>query len=658
VPPNVTLPAQGSGTTQPIVETIDEGVGVQRQVINLSGIGKFGSETALTAGQKTAANSIPVVIASDQSSLAVSLTIAPVQVTPTAATNSSIATGGTAVTVATGPINGGYVVNPADETAQGVALENLYVDPVAAPGSTDGAAHGTTSLLAPGQRYDVPALATGSVLRANAATTGHNFTAVIWALTLSLFAGSAHAQSNAYGNNADTTTVYSTGLSLERSYPYLFNGATFDRWYGDKTNGAFVNVKTSVLPTGAALNSTLVTINATLGSPFQAGGSIGNTTFGATQGTSPWVVGQATASSLNATVVGTGTFAVQAAQAGNWTARMVGNAGAILDGTVGPATAPANMLAVGGLYNSTEIGPTTGQSAALQLDSKGRLRNVVMDAAGNTRGANVNASNQLSVSVDNTATVSGTVTANQGTSPWIVAGGGTAGTAATGVLTIQGIASMTKLLVTPDANSAVNLAQIAGVSTSTGAGVTGTGSQRVGVAQDTTTIAGSAPGTAGSASANVLTIQGVASMTPVQVAQATASSLNATVVGTGTFPVQASQAPSAASTAGVAPVSSASLEANHVIKGSAGNFYSFEATADATLSAAAWWLMVYNATSAPVDGAVTPLKCWGLPAGVVTFTGAFPQGTYFSTGITMGVSTTGCFTKTASAHAYLSGDAQ
>lgn len=46
-------------------------------------------------------------------------------------------------------------------------------------------------------------------------------------------------------------------------------------------------------------------------------------------------------------------------------------------------------------------------------------------------------------------------------------------------------------------------------------------------------------GTAGTAAGGVLTVQGVASMTPVQVSQATAASLNATVVGTGTFAVQA-----------------------------------------------------------------------------------------------------------------------
>ena len=40
-------------------------------------------------------------------------------------------------------------------------------------------------------------------------------------------------------------------------------------------------------------------------------------------------------------------------------------------------------------------------------------------------------------------------------------------------------------------------------------------------------------GTAGTAAAGVLTVQGIASMTPVQVSQATASNLNATIIGAG-----------------------------------------------------------------------------------------------------------------------------
>lgn len=46
-----------------------------------------------------------------------------------------------------------------------------------------------------------------------------------------------------------------------------------------------------------------------------------------------------------------------------------------------------------------------------------------------------------------TQPISGTVTANEGGAPWTVTGTGTAGSAATGVLTVQGIASMTALKV-------------------------------------------------------------------------------------------------------------------------------------------------------------------------------------------------------------------
>ncbi len=61
---------------------------------------------------------------------------------------------------------------------------------------------------------------------------------------------------------------------------------------------------------------------------------------------------------------------------------------------------------------------------------------------------------------------------------------GTAGTANATVFTVQGVASMTKLLVTPDsvalpANQSVNVAQVNGVATSVNTGVAGTGTQRV-----------------------------------------------------------------------------------------------------------------------------------------------------------------------------------
>lgn len=121
-------------------------------------------------------------------------------------------------------------------------------------------------------------------------------------------------------------------------------------------------------------------------------------------------------------VTNAGTFATQAAATLAaettkviGTVRTLGNVGAVMDGVNTAAIAPANGLLTLGIYNSTEPGPTTGQSVGIQLDAKGRTRGVIMDAAGNTRGANVNASNQLSVSVDNTVTVGSHAVTNAGT---------------------------------------------------------------------------------------------------------------------------------------------------------------------------------------------------------------------------------------------------
>lgn len=87
------------------------------------------------------------------------------------------------------------------------------------------------------------------------------------------------------------------------------------------------------------------------------------------------------------------------------------------------------------------------------------------------------------------------------------------------VTTIAGSVANTTLQTQTDTVmvGGVNLKEVNAVTTLTGAGASGTGAQRETVSQDTTTIAGSAPGTAGTASANVVTVQGVASMTPIQV---------------------------------------------------------------------------------------------------------------------------------------------
>lgn len=169
-------------------------------------------------------------------------------------------------------------------------------------------------------------------------------------------------------------------------------------------------------------------------------------------------------------------------------------------------------------------------------------------------------------------------------------------------------------------------------------------------------------GGAGTSDVNITEVGGNAVTTTVPVsgtvtaAQATAASLNATVVGTGTFATQ--NTPQTSATTGVAGTHAATsaLAANLEVKASAGNLYGFNVSADSTLSGAAWWLMAYNATSAPADGAVTPVLCYAAPTGTTSINGTFNVPVAFATGIVLSVSTTGCFTKTASTHAFISAD--
>ena len=101
----------------------------------------------------------------------------------------------------------------------------------------------------------------------------------------------------------------------------------------------------------------------------------------------------------------------------------------------------------------------------------------------------------------------------------------------------------------------------------------------------------------------------------------------------------------APSTNGITPVVSASGEGSHVLKNAAGSLWGVYVT---NLTTTAGFLQVFNATSAPGDGAVTPIECTPLPANgnaAINFNSG-PPGTY-STGITAVVSSAStCFTKT------------
>jgi len=73
-----------------------------------------------------------------------------------------------------------------------------------------------------------------------------------------------------------------------------------------------------------------------------------------------------------------------------------------------------------------------------------------------------------------------------------------------------------------------------------------------------------------------------------------------------------------------------------------------------TTGGAAGFLMVFDATSAPADGAVTPRICRVVAANS-SLEVVFNAPVNFGTGITAVFSTTGCFVKTSSATAFIEG---
>lgn len=241
----------------------------------------------------------------------------------------------------------------------------------------------------------------------------------------------------------------------------------------------------------------------------------------------------------------------------------------------GTATSDTDTLKMAGAVRrdtaAVATGVIDGDRLALSTDSAGRLRTTAVDTTQPVSGTVTvtDGAGALNVIVD-----SGTTVVTQGTAANLnaaVVGTGTAGAPAGNILTVQGVASMTKLLVTPDsvalpANQSVNVAQVAGTNTVTG-GVAGiiavggnianavaatanpvpvggifttapatlttgqTATMQFTAAQnqknDITTIAGTAPTTAG-----FIDVKGADGN--VFVRQATATNLNAAVVGTGT----------------------------------------------------------------------------------------------------------------------------
>ncbi len=177
-------------------------------------------------------------------------------------------------------------------------------------------------------------------------------------------------------------------------------------------------------------------------------------------------VAQATAASLNATVVGTGTFAVQAAQSGAWNITNI-------SGTV--------SLPTGAATEATLAKLAIAQATALGTNSGPLIQGSVTTAAPTYTTGNIN---PLSL------TTSGALRVDLGATSANATAIKVDGSAVT--QPVSGTVSIT-------ANSAVNVAQINGVTPLMGNGVTGTGSQRVTIASDNTVLPAVGAGATGSA---------------------------------------------------------------------------------------------------------------------------------------------------------------
>jgi Mg/Co/Ni transporter MgtE len=109
----------------------------------------------------------------------------------------------------------------------------------------------------------------------------------------------------------------------------------------------------------------------------------------------------------------------------------------------------------------------------------------------------------------------------------------------------------------------------------------------------------------------------------------------------------------ASSTAvGTSEATTSAVAASLVVKASAGNLYDWHVTTGATSG----YVMVFNLTAAPVNGAVTPVMCYTVGTNSTVGSGPYQPPIPFATGITIEFSSTGCFTATSSATAFIHAD--
>lgn len=120
-------------------------------------------------------------------------------------------------------------------------------------------------------------------------------------------------------------------------------------------------------------------------------------------------------------------------------------------------------------------------------------------------------------------------------------------------------------------------------------------------------------------------------------------------------PVTATVSPSAASSASQLPSATSSITGARIFKTSGGNLYGLQVTSSTT----AGYVLLFDATSVPADGAVTPIKCYKLGGNATVVVSWLPGPVLrFVNGLVAVYSTTGCFSKAVENTAFISGEVE
>jgi hypothetical protein len=124
-------------------------------------------------------------------------------------------------------------------------------------------------------------------------------------------------------------------------------------------------------------------------------------------------------------------------------------------------------------------------------------------------------------------------------------------------------------------------------------------------------------------------------------------------MGDGTWAevVASTESPTSVAASALAVQATSVAAASLVLKAAAGNLYGY----NVVTGASAGYLMAFDSATVPADGAVTPKLCIAIAANA-SVDRSFGKPLRFTVGIVLVFSTTGPFTKTASATAFIAGE--